>query len=131
MAHDLQERICGANDAGKACDGCLLRQGVCVPWHFHGDEEEGHEMESGMISKIQKAKRYAEERDRIAFDAFRVTFKGDHDTYHVAYESGHWSCQCQFFLSHGLCSHTMAMERILDPMLRPQREAEGVSTHTA
>ena len=87
-------------------------------------------MESGMISKIQKAKRYAEERDRIAFDAFRVTFKGDHDTYQVAYESGHWTCQCQFFLSHGLCSHTMAMERILDPMLRPQREAEGVSTHT-
>jgi hypothetical protein len=84
-------------------------------------------MESGMISKIQKAKRYAEERDRIAFETFKVTFRGEHDTYHVGYDGGAWVCQCQFFLTHGVCSHTMAMERILDPMLRPQREMQGTS----
>jgi hypothetical protein len=30
-------------------------------------------MDSGMIGKIEKAKRYAEERERIRFEAFRAT----------------------------------------------------------
>ena len=84
-------------------------------------------MDSGMISKIQKAKRYAEERDRVHFDAFEVTFHGDHDEYHVLYEHGHWTCQCQFFHQRGVCSHTMAMERILGPMLRSEPEPEEAS----
>ncbi len=81
-------------------------------------------MDSGMISKIQKAKQYAEEPDRIIFESFSVTFKGDHDTYHVTYENGHWNCQCLFFLQRGLCCHTMALERILGPMLKPQTRLE-------
>ena len=81
-------------------------------------------MDSGMISKIQKAKRYAEEPDRITFESFTVSFKGDHDTYHVRYENGHWTCQCLFFLQRGLCCHTMALERVLDSMIKPQAELE-------
>jgi hypothetical protein len=83
-------------------------------------------MESGMISKIQKAKRYAQERDRITFEEFRVRFRGEHDTYTLAFKEGKWTCQCNFFLSHGVCSHTMALERILGVML-PVAESEGVS----
>lgn len=75
-------------------------------------------MDSGMISKIQKAKRYAEERDRIVFEEFQVLFRGDHGAYHVGYRGGKWSCECEFFRQRGVCSHSMAMERILDPMLR-------------
>ncbi len=83
-------------------------------------------MDSGMISKIQKAKRYAEERDRIAFQEFQVTFRGEHATYHVSYNKGQWSCQCSFFQQRGVCSHTMAMERILEPMFEhvPQEATE-------
>lgn len=81
-------------------------------------------MDSGMISKIQKAKRYAEERDRITFEEFRVTFKGDYADYHIVYQGGAWVCQCQFFQQRGVCSHTMAMERILEPMLRPTEVKE-------
>ena len=76
--------------------------------------------DTGMISKIQKAKRYAEEPDRISFDSFQVTFRGDHDTYIVSYDQGRWSCQCNFFASRGVCSHTMALERILGAMLPHQ-----------
>ncbi len=79
-------------------------------------------MDSGMISKIQKAKRYAQEPDRIVFQEFKVTFKGDHGTYQVGYEKGRWSCQCSFFRNRGLCSHTMTLERLLNPMLQPQTE---------
>jgi len=73
--------------------------------------------DAGMISKIQKAKRYAEEMDRIVFLRFEVTFRGDHDTYTVSYDQGRWSCQCNFFASRGVCSHTMTMERVLSGMV--------------
>lgn len=73
--------------------------------------------DAGMISKIQKAKRYAQELDRISFDSFKVTFRGDHDTYTVSYDQGQWGCQCDFFVARGVCSHTMTMERVLNGML--------------
>jgi len=77
----------------------------------------GDAMDYGMIGKIEKAKRYAEERDRICFERFRVTLKGDHNLHAVEYEDGRWKCDCNFFLTRGVCSHTMALERILDSML--------------
>jgi len=80
-------------------------------------------MDSAMIGKIQKAKRYAQEKDRIVFGSFEVTMKGDHGTYTVTYDQGKWQCGCRFFSSHGVCSHTMALERILRGMLIPEREA--------
>ncbi len=83
-------------------------------------------MESGMISKIQKAKRYAQERERITFDHFRVHFRGEHGTYTTTFDEGKWSCQCNFFLSHGVCSHTMALERILGVMIPREAETESV-----
>ena len=88
-------------------------------------------MDSGMISKIEKAKRYAQERERIVFDGFEVTFRGDHNSYRVAYDHGTWSCQCDFFQQRGVCSHTMAMERILDPMLRVQETPKEAVKDTA
>ena len=81
-------------------------------------------MDSGMISKIQKAKRYAEEPERIQIDRLEMTFKGDHDTYHVTFADGAWTCQCLFYHQRGVCSHTMAIERLLQPMLQqPHVEA--------
>jgi hypothetical protein len=34
-------------------------------------------MHSSLIGKIEKANRYARERDRITFDQLGVTFRGD------------------------------------------------------
>jgi len=75
-------------------------------------------MDSGMIGKIQKARQYAEEPERVTFESFVVTFRGNHDLYHITYDAGQWTCQCNFFQSHGVCSHTMAMERLLGEMLK-------------
>ena len=74
-------------------------------------------MDYGMISKIGKAKRYAEQRDRIRFVSFHVTFDGDNNPHTVTYSQGQWGCDCSFFQSRGVCSHTMALERILAGML--------------
>jgi hypothetical protein len=81
-------------------------------------------MDSSMIGKIEKAKRYAAEAQRrVVFQQFRVSLEGDNNTYTVAFDTGRWSCGCRYFESHGLCSHTMTMERVLGGMLPPSPEA--------
>ena len=81
-------------------------------------------MDSSMIGKIEKAKRYATEAHRrVVFTRFDVKLEGDNSTYAVAFDAGRWSCGCHYFATHGLCSHTMAMERVLGSMLPPSPEA--------
>ena len=74
-------------------------------------------MDYGMIGKIEKAKRYAEERTCIHFDEFTVTFNGDNNPHIVHFADNAWHCDCDFFASRGVCSHTMALERILEGMI--------------
>jgi len=70
-------------------------------------------MDSGMIGKIQKSKQYAKERERIKINSLSVTFQGKNNAHQVSYQDGKWQCDCDFFLTRGRCSHTMALERIL------------------
>mgnify|MGYP001320506109 CR=1 FL=1 len=76
-------------------------------------------MDSGMIGKIEKAKRYAEEKDRVVFNQFEVTMRGDNNDHTVRYDQGKWNCTCSYFQSHAVCAHTMGMEMILEKMLLP------------
>lgn len=78
-------------------------------------------MDYGLIGKIEKAKRYAEERDRIEFTRFEVTFKGSNNDHTVTYDGGKWQCNCDFFQTRGRCSHTMALEMILEDMVEIAR----------
>lgn len=86
-------------------------------------------MDSGMIGKIQKARLYAEEPERICFEQFRVTFQGTNNQHTTAYDQGAWQCTCSFFASRGVCSHTMAMERLLGVMLPPEAMAQAEPAH--
>ncbi len=74
-------------------------------------------MQSSLIGKIEKAKRYAQEAERVTFSELSVKFRGDNDNYITGYKDGKWHCSCHFFSSWGCCSHTMALQRILDNML--------------
>jgi hypothetical protein len=74
-------------------------------------------MDYGMIGKIEKAKRYAEERTRIKFDTLNVTFHGENNEHHVSFDGHDWHCDCDFFQSRKVCSHTMALERVLEKMV--------------
>ena len=80
-------------------------------------------MDSSMIGKIDRDRTYAEERDRVAISVLKADFKGNHNTYQVAFDSGAWDCQCHFFSTRGVCSHTMALQRILEGMLVQQEKA--------
>jgi hypothetical protein len=77
-------------------------------------------MDYGMIGKIEKAKRYAQERDRIHFTDMKVTFDGENNNHTVHFTGGVWKCDCEFFLTRGRCSHTMALEMILEGMISEQ-----------
>lgn len=74
-------------------------------------------MDYGLIGKFEKAKRYAKERERIEFKQFKVTFEGENNDHTVTYDEGVWGCDCDFFQSRGRCSHTMALETILEDMV--------------
>ena len=74
-------------------------------------------MQSSLIGKIEKAKRYAQEKDRITFSELSVKFRGENNDYTTEYKNEKWHCTCSFFSTWGLCSHTMAMEKILGDML--------------
>ena len=74
-------------------------------------------MQSSLIGKIEKAKRYAQEPERVTFSELSVKFRGKNNNYTTEYKDGKWHCSCPFFSSWGVCSHTMALERILSNML--------------
>jgi hypothetical protein len=74
-------------------------------------------MDYGMIGKIEKAKRYAEDRKRFRFNTFDVTFHGDNNEHHVSFAEGAFQCDCEFFLTHKRCGHTMALEILLKEMI--------------
>ena len=67
-------------------------------------------MEYGIIGKIEKAKRYSEERERFRFTKFDLTFHGDNNDHRVSFENGAFACDCEFFIVHQRCAHTMALE---------------------
>ncbi len=83
----------------------------------------GVEMSSSYIGKIDKARKYAEEPDRVHIHKMEATFTGNHNTYRVSYNDGNWRCECAFFATRGICSHIMALQRMLDEMLAAQAEA--------
>jgi hypothetical protein len=80
-------------------------------------------MDYGMIGKIEKAKRYAEERQRFRFDQFSVTFSGENNDHKISFENGAFHCDCEFFLMRQRCSHTMAIEHLLENMLPQPAQA--------
>lgn len=75
-------------------------------------------MDYGMISQIEKGKRYAEQPERVTFQELTVTFKGDNDMYTINLKDGQWHCSCPGFHQFGICPHVMTLERLLKPMLK-------------
>ena len=74
-------------------------------------------MDYGLIGKMEKAKRYAEERNRFRFNKFELKFHGDNNDHIVSYDNGSFTCDCEFFLTHERCAHTMALDELLKDMI--------------
>lgn len=74
-------------------------------------------MQSSLISKIEKARQYAHEPERITIQAIACRVRGDNSSHTVRLDDGAWRCDCDFFATAGTCSHSMALQRILHDML--------------
>lgn len=86
-------------------------------------------MNSSLIGKIEKARRYADERNhRLRFTSFAVEVKGENEPHEVRLEDGKLTCACDFYAGWSVCSHTMALERVLGPMLPPQALSDAAAT---
>ena len=76
-----------------------------------------------LIGKIQKANLYAREPDRVTFSELTTTFRGENDTHTVGFRDDHWRCDCDFFSSNAICSHVMAIQKLLGSMLPADTQA--------
>jgi len=74
-------------------------------------------MDSSVINKIEKAKKYATERERFQFGQFSLQFHGSNNEHAVSYDNGTWKCDCEYFLMHSWCCHTKALEILLEKMI--------------
>lgn len=77
-------------------------------------------MQSSIIGKIEKARRYAAEPERIRVEGLSVTIQGDNGDHRVEFDGEAWSCTCGFFGEWSICSHTMAIERVLAGLVPSQ-----------
>ncbi len=82
-------------------------------------------MHSSLIGQVEKANRYARELDRVSFDEFTLTFRGDNDTHTVSLHAGQWRCTCHYFGSWGSCVHLLAIHKILGPMVPEETPIES------
>jgi len=74
-------------------------------------------MNSSMIGKIEKARRYTQEPERIRILTLAARFHGSNDDYALTFEEERWHCACHSFAQFGSCAHIMAAQRLLAPML--------------
>lgn len=75
-------------------------------------------MDSSIISKIQKAKDYAQDPSRVTFNSLTVEFRGNNNAYTLTLGPDGWHCTCPGFHTYGICPHVMAMERLFGAMLK-------------
>ena len=84
-------------------------------------------MNSSIIGKIEKAKRYASERTRMHVKTLSVEFHGENGDHQVTLTDHGWKCTCEFFHDHGACAHSMALERVLEGMLPSNADSRLVA----
>ena len=96
----------------------------------HPNQYEEAFMHSDLIGKIEKARRYAQEPERIAIGEMKASFRGGNNDHLITLSDGHWSCDCSFFRTWQTCAHVMAFQKIFDPML-PEEAREATSSAPA
>ena len=84
-------------------------------------------MNSSMIGKIEKAHRYARNRNVSASIPSKRHFTAVTTTTACNCSDGHWRCSCHAFSTHvlGTCAHVMAIQQMMSPMLSEDDRYSG------
>lgn len=74
-------------------------------------------MQSTIVTKAEKAHRYAQELDRLRISAIEATFDAGGGRHVIRLGEAGWSCDCEFSQAYGVCPHMEAASRMLDAHL--------------
>ncbi len=74
-------------------------------------------MQSTIVTKAEKAHRYAQEPDRLQIRTIEGTFEAAGGSHVLRLGDAGWSCDCEFGQAHGVCPHMEAASRMLDAHL--------------
>ena len=74
-------------------------------------------MQSTIVTKAEKAHRYAQERDRLQISALVATFEAGGGQHVLTLGPDGWVCDCDFARLHRVCPHAEAASRMLDAHL--------------
>lgn len=67
-----------------------------------------------LIGKLKKANIYISEPERFFLkSASEIELRSEHGTRKLVISKGLWKCNCTFFLSHQICSHSIAVAEFL------------------
>ena len=66
-----------------------------------------------LLKKIAKAKKYVSEPNRFSIHEHHVSIATEHGTRLLTKNKECWICDCDFFLEHNLCSHSIALEEYI------------------
>ncbi len=61
-------------------------------------------MHSDLIGKIEKARHYAQEPERVDLGELKATFRGGNSDHMITLSDDKWSCDCRFFRDWDTCS---------------------------
>ena len=76
-------------------------------------------MNSSFIRKVEKAKDYALQKERVNLTGCTVLFEGDNGNHIITYEAGSWRCDCDYHIGRDTCTHVMAMQMMLEDFVEP------------
>ena len=74
-------------------------------------------MQSTIVTKAEKAHRYALERDRLRISSLEATFEAGGGSHVIRLTGDRWTCDCEFSQAYGVCPHVEAASRMLDAHL--------------
>lgn len=69
-------------------------------------------------AKRQKAERYAQQPERFTLDALTLIMQSEHGERTITLDHGTWRCTCPFYAERGTCSHIMAAQLLLKPLIK-------------
>ena len=74
-------------------------------------------MDLRLMRKIEKARDYALQPERIQFTNCQAEFQGDNGNHTITYDANQWRCNCEFYDGRATCSHIMAMQFMFKDMV--------------
>lgn len=76
--------------------------------------DELEEFVAVLITKIQKAKAYIAATERFNRNGDLVTLRSEHGTRTLSKGQDGWTCTCDFYAKHRICSHVLATRELFN-----------------